>query len=370
MGLTKLWNLLKQSMMNKLQFSQEKKFNHRDHREWIKSAQKNLCVLCALCGKNILRELSMTRLLPLVLLLTAACYRVPDCLDPRVSLELQEQHFQRLTGAFSQLTPDERATDWGKEYVIAKGFATELDLYRAVSTYKRALFLMTPENERRLEVQYDIVLAYFLGKRYTDAIEAFEKSDLAFVDKTFPTYHDLLLVLYEAYREVGNEERQAKIIELIGKSFPDTNEELKVSIAIREGDLPMICEVASGFQQNSYLDDLTNCYETQKKSVATAQFLNALLPGAGYLYIGQKKSALTAFILNGLFIAAATQFFLHKHVAAGIITTGFEAGWYFGGIYGAGEEAKYYNERLYEKNAASMLNEHKLFPILMLDHAF
>jgi hypothetical protein len=57
-------------------------------------------------------------------------------------------------------------------------------------------------------------------------------------------------------------------------------------------------------------------------------------------------------------------------MAAGIITTNFEAGWYFGGIYGAGEEAKYYNERIYEKNASTVLNQHKLFPILMMEHAF
>src|SRR5690606_3965994 len=116
------------------------------------------------------------------------------------------------------------------------------------------------------------------------------------------------------------------------KSFPATGEELKVSSAIREGNLVAINEFASGFQHQSYLDDLLLCYKSNKKSVATAQVLNAIIPGAGYYYIGQKKSAMTAFLLNGLFIAAATQVFLHKHVAAGIITTGFEAGWYFGGI--------------------------------------
>src|SRR5690606_15835888 len=169
---------------------------------------------------------------------------------------------------------------------------------------------------------------------------------------------------------VKDTEKQARVIELMDKTFPDTGEELKVSLAIREGNLVAINDFASGFQHPSYLDNLLVSYQVQKKSVATAQFLNALVPGAGYLYIGQRKSALTALLLNGLFIAAATQFFLHDHIAAGIITTGFEAGWYFGGIYGAGEEAKYYNERLYEKTASVVLNEYKLFPVLMLDHAF
>jgi tetratricopeptide (TPR) repeat protein len=312
----------------------------------------------------------MNRSLLFFLLLCAACYRVPDRLDPRISYQLQERHFQQLMGAFLPLTPNEKASDWGKEYTIAQFFAHELDLYRAVSTFKRAEILVGENRERKHEIQYDIVLCFFLGKRYEDAVEAFEKSALAHVDQTFPAYRDLLLVLYECYREMGNEEKQAQVVELMEKTFPDTSEELKVSLAIRTGDLVTIEEFASGFQHPSYLDHLTECYCTQKKSVATAQCLNALLPGAGYLYIGQRKSALTAFLLNGLFIAAATQFFLHKHIAAGIITTGFETGWYFGGIYGAGEEAKYYNERLYERAASVVLNEHNLFPILMLDHAF
>ena len=79
---------------------------------------------------------------------------------------------------------------------------------------------------------------------------------------------------------------------------------------------------------------------------------------------------MTAFFLNGLFLAAAYQFFHRGNVAAGIITLSFEAGWYFGGIYGAGQEAKYYNERIYERNASAVLNDSKLFPVLMLDHAF
>jgi len=307
----------------------------------------------------------------LLLIICTSCYRVvTDKIDPRVCYQLQDLHFQRLTSAFPPLSAEERSYAWGQEYTIAHAFADELDLYRAVSTFKRAQILINDRPDRKLEIQYDIVLCYFLGKRYEDAINAFERSDLAHVDKTFPAYHDLLLVLYESYRELDNADKQAKIIELMEKSFPDTSEEIKVSLAIREADLVTIKEFACGFQHPSYLDNLMECYDTQKKSVATAQFLNAIMPGAGYLYIGQRKSALTAFLLNGLFIAAATQFFLHKHIAAGIITTGFEAGWYFGGIYGAGEEAKYYNERIYERAAGVVLNEYKLFPVLMLDHAF
>ena len=95
-----------------------------------------------------------------------------------------------------------------------------------------------------------------------------------------------------------------------------------------------------------------------------------ILPGAGYLYVGQKQSAVTAFLLNGLFIAAAVHFFCKWEIAAGVITTSFEAGWYFGGIYGAGESAKLYNERVYEDLAYPALNRNGLFPVLMLQYGF
>ena len=53
-----------------------------------------------------------------------------------------------------------------------------------------------------------------------------------------------------------------------------------------------------------------------------------------------------------------------------MIFAGFEMGWYFGGIYGAGEEAKFYNERVYEAYATPMMNQRKLFPALSLQYAF
>ena len=300
-----------------------------------------------------------------------SCYRVSDSIDPHVSWQLQDRHLQELRSAFPPLTAEEKSADWSKECIIANGFAEQLDLYRAISTYKRAeILLPATEQTRKNEIQYDILFCYFLGKKYDEAIEAFEKSALAHVDKTFPAYRDLLLILYECYREMENPEKQDRIFDMLAKSYPDTAEQLKLSRAIREGDIAQVDLFADGFNGPSYLSNLLDTYDEGKKSVALAQTLNALIPGAGYLYIGQKKSALTAFFLNGLFIAAAYEFFHHGHTAGGIITLGFETGWYFGGIYGAGEEAKYYNERLYEKSASASLNDHKLFPVLMLEHSF
>ncbi len=318
--------------------------------------------LCDLCGKFFFFTMFVS---------LASCYRVPDSIDPHVSWQLQDRHLQGLKSAFAPLTPEESSADWSKECLIASGFAQQLDLYRAISTYKRAEILIPPtKTQRQLEIQYDILFCLFLGKKYDEAIETFEKGGLAHVDKTFPAYRDLLLVLYECYREMDHPEKQERIYELMAKSYPDTAEQLKLSRAIREGELAEVDLFADGFNGPSYLSNLLETYDYGKKSVALAQTLNALFPGAGYLYIGQKKSAFTAFFLNALFIAAAYEFFHHGHTAGGIITLGFETGWYFGGIYGAGEEAKYYNERLYERTASASLNDQKLFPVLMLEHSF
>ena len=90
----------------------------------------------------------------------------------------------------------------------------------------------------------------------------------------------------------------------------------------------------------------------------------------GYLYLGQKKSALSSFLFNTLFIYTSYYFFKEGNIAAGIITSCFEFGWYLGSVYGAGESAKYYNERLYEKYAAPVMAQNKHCSTFMLRYGF
>jgi hypothetical protein len=312
------------------------------------------------------------RMIGAILLLAASgCYRVSDQIEPRISYQAQDQHLSRLQSPFSPLDLAEKNSDWGKEKVIADAFAKDFDLYRAVSTYKRAEILIDGVSSlRKTEIQYDILLCYYLGKHYDDAVQSVNKSNLANVDKSFPAYHDLLLILYECYHEMDCPDKEERIYELIQKDFPETAEMLKISRPVRIGDLPQLQAINDSLSHPPYLESLHNSYYAEKKSVAKAQTFNALLPGAGYLYLGQKKSAFTAFFLNSLFIAAAYEFFHHHHTAAGIITASFEAGWYFGGIYGAGVEAKYFNEKVYERNASRVLNDYNLFPVLMMLYAF
>lgn len=325
-----------------------------------------VCFLGSIFGMKI-------KLIGLWLLMLGAvgCYKVPDKIEPQVNYSVQDKYLKQLPPAFPPLTAAEKTTPWGQEYLIAQHFAEGLDLYRAITTFKRAEFLLPSGNTKRLEeIQYQILLSYYLGKRYEDAIQEFNRSLLYKVDKDFSAYHDLLIIMYESYLETGQREKADYVFRVIEHQYPDTAKRLELSTALIDGDLEGVRRIEHEDPSKTYLSDLLNEYDTKKKSIAKAKTLNALLPGAGYLYVGQKQSALTAFLLNGLFIWAAVHFYSHNHIAAGIITTSFEAGWYFGGIYGAAESAKLYNERLYEQQAYPALNQNRLFPVLMLKYGF
>ncbi|MCH9614303.1 MAG: hypothetical protein SP1CHLAM54_17390 [Chlamydiia bacterium] len=303
-----------------------------------------------------------------VFLVLTACYRVPDKLEPQLDYTVQDGYIQALPPAFPPLSAVEKNTQWGAEYQIAMHFAKELDLYRAISTFKRTEILIPKDRVSRLmEVQYYTVYCYYLAKRYDDVIYIYNHSKLRQVTPGFPAYHDFLVILYESFLKTDQEEEALAILECIDERYPETAKKLEVSTAFATGHIDAISQIST---DEEVLAELVTEYKAEKKLVSRAQLLNTFFPGAGYYYVGQKQTAATSFLLNALFITAAVQFFRNGHVAAGLITTSFESGWYFGGIYGAGEAAKLYNERLYEKKAFSIMGRQGLYPVLTLRYGF
>jgi len=303
--------------------------------------------------------------------LLTSCYRVPDKLEPQISYMVQDKYIRSLHSNFPPLDKTELSQEWGKEYFIGIAFAKKLDLYRAVTAFKRAEILIPDEYfHRKQEVEYFTLLSYYLGKRYEEALDSFEDSTLSIIDTKFPTYHDLLVILYECYIHTNDKQKAKSVMNILKHHYPETAKELELSTALVFGNLQDVKKLPYDAATKQSTSFLLSEYQKEKKSIVKAETLNALIPGAGYLYVGQKQSALTAFLLNSAFIAAAAHFFKHGHTAAGVIFTSFEAGWYFGGIYGAGEAAKLYNERLYENKALTTLNQHKLFPIFRVQYGF
>ncbi len=297
-----------------------------------------------------------------------ACHRVPDQIEPTLNCVVEDRYLHTLPSPFHPLTEEERSQDWGKEMWLAQRFAQQLDLYQSIICFKRAEMLIPPEEKGRLlEIQYEILYSYYIAHKWTDVIYTFEHSALKHADISFPALRDMLIIMYDAYYHEQDERQTHRMLQLIQCFFPEEAQKIYLSNALVSGDIARIETVDP---RPGYLNNFLTTYTLEKKSVGKAQALNAVLPGAGYYYLGQKQSAITAFLLNGLFIGASTYFFIDGNIPAGIIFTSFEAGWYFGGIYGGGLEAKYYNERLYERLTTPMMNQEGLFPVLMLNYAF
>jgi len=306
-----------------------------------------------------------------LLLLSSSCSRVSQDIEPKVNYAVHEKYLKQLPTPFPSLTAEERSSDWGKEYLIGVGFARKLDLYRAITAFRRAELLTPIEaTERRLEIEYEILLCYYLGRRYSEVETAFNGSDLAKVGTDFPAFQDLLVILYDTYDQLDDWTRACQILELIYKHYPASYETLSLSSAMQRADFEALHQFTELDTERPYLCSFLTTYENRRKSPATAGFLNAVIPGSGYLYLGQNRTALTAFLVNGLFIAASVHFFKNGPVTAGIITASFEAGWYFGGIQGGASQARLYNQCLYEEMATPMMNREKLFPVFMINYGF
>lgn len=307
----------------------------------------------------------------LCLLLLSSCQTNSCRLEPNICYIPPKQFIENKTSAFPPLDPEERRQEWAKELVIANAFAGEADFYRAITGYKRALFLTSKKYPaRRLQMHYGIIQSYYLSGRYQDAIETFEACPLVDCPPDFPPLDDLLIILYDAYKRTENEAKASRIYSFIEARTPARAQQLRLSESIRNGDLNSAVANIGSEQERQDVWNFVNTYQKQGKSIKKAQFLNAVLPGAGYLYVGQKVSAITSLWLNSLFIAAAYYCFNHHNIAAGLIFSSFEFGWYFGGINGAGLAAKEYNEHLYNTHGKELMLKDSLFPVLMLRYTF
>jgi tetratricopeptide (TPR) repeat protein len=306
----------------------------------------------------------------LSLMLLPGCFPRNAPLEPNITYLPKARDFACRPSAFSPLTQEERREEWARELIIGQAFAAELDLYRAITSFKRAVVLLPLEQlGRRLQLEYEIALCYFIGERYPEALGAIENGNLSLATAAFPAYRELLLILYECYLQTGQPAKAATAWRKLGELDPSFADQAMLSAALRHGDLPSLRYLEERRPPEG-LTDLLGQYRRSAKSVGKAQTLNAVLPGLGYWYVGQRQSAITAALLNGLFIFGTYQLFSRGLWPAGIFTGSLELGWYFGGIYGGGEAAHLYNERLYERIVVPQLCQRRLFPVMMLRFSF
>lgn len=311
----------------------------------------------------------------IILLLLASCMRAPTAIEPTVQTPMHPKEIMRQKrclvilpkdfscSPFPKLSEEERKTDWGKEYYLAQAFAADFDLYRAITGFKRALFLDPPE-ERRYEIQYSTLLAYFLGKKYTEVAFIAQSTPLGTVSNQFPAFHDLVLILHETYSQLGEVEHAQNLLTMLDEEKRD---KLLFLSVVKSANFEQLLACAD---ERPYLTNMLRGYHKESKSVKAAELLNAALPGAGYWYVGQKQTAMTALLVNSLFAGTAAYFFSEGNIPAALITLSLESGWYFGGIYGAGLAAKSYNEKIYKHYAERIGDKEQYYPQLMIKYSF
>lgn len=329
------------------------------------SLKGKLIVNCSAAGRHLIPFLAA------LALLVSGCHPTACRIEPNLCYTPQKRLVESLPPTFTELTAQERRSEWGRELMLGKAFAKEMDLYRAITCFKRAEFLIPRSQfDRLLEIQYDIFLAYYSANKFQDAIDVFESSRLQDAPPCFPAMRELLIALYDAYMRTDQPERACRVHSLLYALDDSAATNLTLSTAIQEVDFCTIADTTPFTPSGGAVSDFVSCYCCESKSIRKAQILNAVLPGAGYYYVGQKKAALTSFLINALFIAASYQLFDRGYIPAAIITTSLEMGWYFGGINGAGLEARQYNEIKYERGARGLLVEERLYPILMFQKGF
>lgn len=299
-----------------------------------------------------------------VTLLCQSCLSSSSDFEPRITYTPSEQLVKTLPTPFAPLTKNELQAAWGRELYVGSRFAEERDFYRAVTSFKTALFLLPSKEEgRRHQLEFYIMLSYYFAQRYQDTVNYFTESTLNSIPQGFPALRELRLMLYDSYLKL---EQCEKALEYRAALDDATLSQITLSEALLSADF----EALQCYEDRPAVQNLLSQYQASQLNPRKAAELQAVLPGMGYYYVGLKKAALTSFIINALFIGATYELFHHGYPAAALITLSLETGWYFGGINGAKLAATQYNEVLYEGIAKETLVQEKLFPVLMFQYAF
>lgn len=244
--------------------------------------------------------------------------------------------------------------DYRQQFGFAERLFEERDYFRAITEYKRFIFLY-PDNHLCENCFFRICECYYGAHRWEDAIAELNQ---------FITRYPRSSRLDEAFYLKGMAEKNLKshdealssfshIIDSGRVPFRDKAYFQSALIFVDLENWSQAQEYFSNISKESTLypsawifsTGLENVDSIPSKSPTLAGTLAAVIPGAGHLYAERPRDALIAFLLNGAFIWAAVELFEDDNYVAGGIVTFFELGWYTGNIYSAVSSAHKYNRR-------------------------
>lgn len=219
------------------------------------------------------------------------------------------------------------------------------DYYRAITEYKRFLFL-EPLGADAVTAEYQIGMSYLRGEKLETAVQVF--SDLADRHIKEAIGRQALLMTAEAYAKLNQHREAQDSLEKCLQRYPENpdNDAVRMEIGwhllcqgetalAREAFLRCGAESPLRSQAEKMIAETSGYDALPLTSPVLAGSLSAVLPGAGQLYVGRPRDGVVAFLVNGVLILAAAEAFDKNQNFAGSVFALLDVSWYAGNIYNA-----------------------------------
>jgi tetratricopeptide (TPR) repeat protein len=282
-----------------------------------------------------------------------------------------------LAAVLTALTPPSWAS--GKEVVVtetvqlglADAFLAEGEYYRAITEYKKFLFLF-PDSGKAGYALFGVGTAYYRGEEYEPAARTFA----AVLERYGTGAHAAPSAYFEGVSlwKLGRFDRAEAAFDQVAALDP-ASEYAPLSfigkslLSYDARNVPGCRGELARFLESFPQDDraervrqtialLDRNLEVPRKSPAVAGVMSSVVPGSGYMYAGRYGDGVVALIVNGLFIAGTVAAIHQENYAVAAIVGGIGLPFYVGNIYGSANAATKWNigvrKELREKIAVSL----------------
>jgi len=223
---------------------------------------------------------------------------------------------------------------------FARHLETQNDYYRAITEYKRQMFL-SPDLPTQRKCYLGLARSYFAGKKWL-ALEQTCAQARSLKGYQLNEQDALKAVHALALWNLGHNKKAYDLVQGITNNNNNTLQ-LKAWTAFSSGQQQ---EAEIYFTQAGQNQNATNVknYHYKEKSPLLAGTLSALIPGAGQYYTGNNSAALGAFFVNALLIASTIEAFDEDQEILGTGLGLLALGFYSGNIYGAINFAHKHNQ--------------------------
>jgi TolA-binding protein len=264
--------------------------------------------------------------------------------------------------------PADPLTDADQILAFADALFDDGDYYRAITEYKRFLFLH-PTDARSGRVHLRVGTAYLRAQQWEEARQTFQtlaqehpdpaiRAPAAYLigETSFRQgrYAQAIEDLQAALARYGQTTVREQARYLLGWSHLRARQWPEATQSFEAIDM-----TSPLFQSSQALADAARDAERlPRKSPALAGLMSAVVPGAGHFYTGRWRDGTVALLLNGAFLAAGIEAVAAGNEAAAGLLLFFEAAWYSGTIYGAVNAAHKHNRDLEERWLQGLERQH------------